>query len=86
MNELEILEKLKGIFKVIIQKDADEEKITLDSSILTDLGVNSVGLIYFVIAIEETFGIDMSDVTFNTFKTINDVVVYIKKKLEEKNA
>ena len=48
---------------------------------LKDLGVNSIGLVYFSIAIEETFKIDMSDVTFNTFKNVQDVIDYIKGRL-----
>lgn len=81
MTDLEILEKLKKIFALIMHKDANFDEENPANINLKDLGVNSIGLVYFAIAIEETFGIDMSDVSFNTFKTVEDVVVYIKAKI-----
>lgn len=81
MTELEILEKLKEIFHLIINRDADLTNITKETEIVNDLGVSSIGLIYLMVAIEEMFAIDLSDVTFNTFVTIDDVVRYIENKI-----
>lgn len=80
MTELEILEQLKKIFTLVINRSADVNNMTLDAKIISDLGVSSVGLIYLMVAIEEQFGIDMSDATFNSFETVGDVVQYIKAK------
>ena len=80
MTELEILEELKKIFVLVVNRGADVDKLTLDAKIVSDLGVSSVGLIYLMVAIEEQFGIDMSDATFNSFETVGDVVQYIKAK------
>lgn len=80
MTELEILEQLKKIFTLVINRSTDVNIMTLDAKITSDLGVSSVGLIYLMVAIEEQFGIDMSDVTFNSFETVGDVVKYIKSK------
>lgn len=79
MNKQEIETKLREVFNLVLSKDASN--ISLDANIMTDLGVNSVGLIYMIIGIEKTFDIDMSEVTFNTFKTVGDVVDFIYKKL-----
>lgn len=81
MTDLEILEQLKKIFALVMHNDANFDEENPANINLKDLGVNSIGLVYFAIAIEETFGIDMSDVSFNTFKTVEDVVVYIKAKI-----
>lgn len=81
MTELEILEKLKEIFVLVVNRNADLSKTTMEDNIVTDLGISSVGLIYLVVAIEEMFKVDMSDVTFNSFQTIGDVVKYIKGKM-----
>lgn len=80
MTELEILEQLKKIFTLIINRNADVNGMTLESKIISDLGISSVGLIYLMVAIEEQFNIDMSDATFNSFETVGDVVNYIKFK------
>ncbi|MBE6130391.1 MAG: acyl carrier protein [Erysipelotrichaceae bacterium] len=80
MSELEILEGLKKIFTLVINRNAEVDNMKMDAKIVSDLGVSSVGLIYLMVAIEEQFGIDMSDATFNSFETVGDVVTYIKNK------
>lgn len=81
MSELEIFEKLKEIFVLVVNRNADVSKITMKDNIINDLGVSSVGLIYLIVAIEETFGVDMSEVSVNTFQTIEDVIKYIQGKM-----
>ena len=81
MTELEIFEKLKEIFVLVVNRNADLSKTTMQDNIVNDLGVSSVGLIYLIVAIEETFDIDMSEVSLNSFKTIEDVVKYIQGKM-----
>ena len=48
MAELEILEELKKIFTLVINRNADVNNMNLDAKIVQDLGVSSVGLIYLV--------------------------------------
>ena len=80
MQKEEILQKLKEIFVLVVNRDADVSNINLESKIVQDLGVSSVGLIYLMVAVEETFNIDMSDASFNSFETVGDVVNYIQGK------
>lgn len=77
MNEKEIFEKLINIFNIVINRNVDVSKINLDSKIIEDLGVNSIGLIYLAVAVEEEFGVDMSSASLESFKTIKDVIDYI---------
>lgn len=79
MTELEIIEELKRIFTLVMNRNADLSNITRDSKLIEDLGVNSIGLVYLAVAVEETFDVDMSSVTFNSFKTVGDVIDYIKR-------
>lgn len=83
MNNNEIMNQLKEIFKNVIDENKNFDDITEDTNIITDLGVNSVGLIYLLMAIEESYNIDMSDVTFKTFTNIGDVIEYIKKAIKK---
>ena len=80
MSKDEIIEKLKEIFQMVVHNGVSVDNITEDSLIMTDLGVDSVGLIYLAIAVEKTFDVDMSDVTINTFKTIGDVISFIQER------
>ena len=78
MTELEIFEKLKEIFVLVVNRNADLSKTTMQDNIITDLGVSSVGLIYLIVAIEETFDIDMSEVSLNSFKTIECILQHLQ--------
>lgn len=82
MTRVEITEKLKDIL-VMAMGDASNDVLdgcTEDSDLVNDLGLNSVGLLYVVIAIEEFFGIQFDDVGFGDFKTVKDVIDYIERK------
>ena len=80
MTKLEILDELKKIFTLVVNRNMDVSTIKMESKIINDLGVSSVGLIYLMVAIEETFDIDMSDASFDSFETVQDVVDYIYDK------
>ena len=77
MNREEIIIKLKEVFQMVVYNGVNADLIDENSNIKLDLGVNSVGLIYLVVAIEKVFNIDMSNVTVDTFKTVGDVVNFI---------
>ncbi|MBR6516886.1 MAG: acyl carrier protein [Bacilli bacterium] len=80
MTKLEILDELKKIFTLVVNRNMDVSTIKMESKIVNDLGISSVGLIYLMVAIEETFDIDMSDASFDSFETVQDVVNYIYDK------
>lgn len=80
MTKLEILDQLKKIFTLVVNRNMDVSTIKMESKIINDLGISSVGLIYLMVAIEENFDIDMSDATFDSFETVQDVVDYIYDK------
>lgn len=83
MTREQIIEKLKEIFRLVVHNGVDADKLDENSNIRLDLGVNSVALIYMVIAIERTFGVDMHDVSYNTFTTVKDVVDYIDARVNK---
>ena len=85
MTRTEIIEKLQDVLKMAMGPTADEilASSTENSNLVTDLGLNSVGILYVVIAIEEFFSIQFDDVGFNDFKTVKDVIDYIEKKVTE---
>lgn len=76
----EIIDKLKDVFSMAIGDSEIVNNYTEQSNLVTDLGLNSVGILYVVIAIEEFFGVQFDDVGFNDFKTVGDVIDYLEKK------
>lgn len=82
LNREQITDKLK---QIMIASDARAAQVvktcTEDSRLTTDLGLSSVGMLYLVIAIEESFDIQFDDVGMNDFNTLRDVIDYVQKKL-----
>ena len=83
MERSEIVEKLKEILEMALGKDAQTilASATEDSNLVEDLGLNSVGILYVVIGIEEVFSISFENACFGDFKTIGDVLDFIEKKV-----
>jgi acyl carrier protein len=82
MTKAEIMTKLRDIFKLAVSDpQIDPENITLDCNLTTDLGMTSMGLLYLVIAVEESFDIRFDDVGLADFATVSDVVDYIEGKI-----
>ena len=84
MNRSEILEKLSDICKMVMGENAvDITKCDENSRLAEDLGLNSVGILYLVIAIEEFFNLRFDDVGASDLKTVGQVVDYIQNKVSK---
>ena len=77
----EIIAKLKTILINADEKYAAmADKIDVGSSLANDLGLTSIGMLYLVIVIENTFSIQFENVGIDDFKTFGDMVDYIEYK------
>jgi acyl carrier protein len=84
MKREEIIEKLKEILVQADERMSDAiRNCELDSDLRTDLGLTSVGMLYTVIVIEETFGIRFENVGMNDFATLGDVVGYLEAHMNQ---
>lgn len=84
LSKEEIIVKLKDILLVADGGNAEKIKAADENTRLSeDLGLNSVNVLYLVIAIEEVFNIRFDDDTgVDTFKTVGDAADYIGGKLK----
>lgn len=72
-----VLDKIKDI--VVDQLSVDADKVTMEASITEDLGADSLDIVDLVMAIEEEFGMKISDDVVENIKTIGDIVNYIEE-------
>ena len=73
-----VFDRLKEILSFEYTDSAQRlESCTESSELVADLGLNSVGLLFMVISIEEAFGMRFENVSFKDFRTIGDVIDYI---------
>ena len=80
MTKTEILEGLKEIIGTVKPK-LDVSKVTMDSSLTTDLGVDSLSMLLMSLAIENKFNFQFK--TQEPFKTAGEVVDYIAEAIGE---
>ena len=80
MAREEIKEKLKEVLKMAMGETSDMLiKCSEEDRLNEDLGLNSVGILYVVVAIEEFFDIQFQGGGFGDFKTVKDVIDYIEQ-------
>lgn len=80
MTRTEIFDKLKEILEMA--GGEVPESLNESTSLSADLGLNSVNVLYLVIAIEEMFGVEFDDTGINAYRTVGDVVNFIEAKLK----
>lgn len=73
----EVEAKVKKI--VATHLNADEDKITLESSFVDDLGADSLDQVELVMAFEEEFGIEIPDEAAEKITRVADAVDFVKK-------
>ena len=60
------------------QLERDVNEVTNASSLIDDLGADSLDVVELVMKMEEEFGIEIPDEEAEKIKTVNDVIQYIK--------
>ncbi|MBI1861792.1 MAG: acyl carrier protein [Deltaproteobacteria bacterium] len=76
---MSVEEKVKGI--IVEQLGVDTESVTPEASFIDDLGADSLDIVELVMTMEEEFDLEIPDEDAEKIKTVNDVVNYIKAKV-----
>lgn len=72
------------IIKIICEQlDVDQKDVTPESSFVDDLGADSLDQVELIMAMEEEFGISISDEEAQKIATVKDAIEYVKKALGE---
>jgi acyl carrier protein len=70
-------EKIKSI--IVEQLGVDESEVTQEAHFIDDLGADSLDTVELVMALEEEFGIEISDEDAEKIQTVGDVTKFIDK-------
>jgi acyl carrier protein len=71
-----IEEKVKGI--IVEQLGVDPEEVNMEASFVNDLGADSLDTVELVMALEESFKIEISDEEAEKIHSVGDAVRYIQ--------
>jgi acyl carrier protein len=61
------------------QLDESDEEVTPEASFIDDLGADSLDIVELVMAMEETFDIEIPDEDAENIRTVQDAVNYIEE-------
>lgn len=75
-----VFEKIRKIISE--QVDIEEEKITMETSLLKDLEADSLEAVEILMEISDEFGIEISDEEAEKFQTVGDIVECVEHHID----
>ncbi|MCF6290992.1 MAG: acyl carrier protein [Desulfobacterales bacterium] len=74
----------KKVIEVLADKlDIDSEKITADSLLADDLGLDSLGAVEMLFDLETEYDIEIPNEDAQQFKKTRDIIEYLENKLQK---
>lgn len=74
------MQRLIKVFCAVFEDQIDPASISENATLLGDLGMTSISLLYMAMATEEEFGIKFLNEDFATLITVGDVIACIERK------
>ena len=71
-----VFEKIRAV--ICEQLSVPEDKITLETSLLSDIGADSLDIFQIISNLEDEFNVEFSNDVVTEMKTVGDAVEYIK--------
>ena len=72
----------RRVIEIIVEQlGVSAEEATLEASFIDDLGADSLDLVELIMAMEEEFGLEISDEDAEKIQTVQDVVNYINQHI-----
>lgn len=72
-----MFEKVKSILAE--QFEIDPETVTMDTSLIDDLGADSLDVVELIMSLEDNYGISISDDDAAELHTVRRIVEYLEK-------
>ena len=70
------IEKVREL--LVDQLDVEEDVVTMEANIQSDLGADSLDIVDLVMSLEEEFDCEIPDEEIENIKTVGDIVKYIE--------
>ena len=72
-----VFEKVRDI--LVGQLDVEEGAVTMEASIIDDLGADSLDVVDLVMTLEDEFDTEIPDEEIENIKTVGDIVRFIEE-------
>ncbi len=73
-----VFEKIRAV--LCEQLELEENQVTMESSIMEDLGADSLDLVDLLMSLEDQFNLEVPDEDVEKIKTVGDLVRYVEEK------
>ena len=80
---MDTFERLLNVCDAVFEGQIDISVIKPETLLREELSINSIGLLYMAMAVEEEFGIKFNNDDFIDIKTVNDVIRIIEGKVSQ---
>lgn len=77
---MNVSETVKSI--IVNQLGLESSMVSLDESLVNDLGADSIDILEIIMALEDKFNVQISSEQDSKFQSINDIVDYISPLFE----
>ena len=77
---MDTLDRLIKLFQAVLEENVDIANVKPQSDLREDLGINSIGLLYMAMDVEDEFGIKFKNEDFASISTVADVIACIESK------
>lgn len=74
-------DRILKVAKNVFEDEVDLSGFTPTASLREDMGINSIGMLYMAMALEEEFSIKFRNEDLMQLKTVDDVIACIESKL-----
>lgn len=74
------INELKEILETVFPDQYDLSKITEESNLVKDVGLNSIGFLYLAMVLEEKYSIQFSNNDLEKLRTVADVLSLIEER------
>ena len=79
---MNVFETLKEVFESVFEGEISTENLSPASNLREDVGINSIGMLYMAMALEEQYSIKFTNDDFLKIATVGDVIECIEGKLK----
>lgn len=74
-------ERVLKVFNTVFEDEIDTSKLSENANLRDDVGINSIGMLYMAMALEEEFNIKFVNEDFAKIATVSDVISVIEEKM-----
>ena len=74
-------DRLVKVFKAVFDEDVNLDALSPEADLRADVGMNSIGMLYMAMALEEEFEVKFTNEDFVSISKVSDVIACIEGKL-----